>query len=71
METRKISDLRRSAFVFLILVALTAVEFMIALSEAATGLLILIALIKATAVIIYFMHIGRLFVNDEEVPYER
>lgn len=53
--------------VFLVLAALTIVEFALALFAAGqTTLLIAVALVKASLIVIYFMHIGRLFSDSEE-----
>ena len=57
----KFSALTRGVLVFAILAVLTAVEFFLARLEAATFLLVLIALTKAGLVLWYFMHLPRVF----------
>lgn len=53
--------------VFLVLAILTAIEFIIAISGAnLNALLVLVALAKASLIMVYFMHIGRLFLDREE-----
>ena len=53
--------------VFIILTILTVIEFGIALLDPSlTFLLVLIALAKASLIIVYFMHIGRVFSNSED-----
>ena len=53
--------------VFIILTTLTVIEFGIALLDPSlTFLLVLIALAKASLIIVYFMHISRVFSNSED-----
>jgi hypothetical protein len=53
--------------VFIILTILTVIEFGIALLDPSlTFLLVLIALAKASLIIVYFMHISRVFSNSED-----
>jgi caa(3)-type oxidase subunit IV len=53
--------------VFTILTILTVIEFAIALLDTSlTFLLVLIALAKASLIIVYFMHIGRVFSKSED-----
>ena len=53
--------------VFLVLAALTVVEFALALfAPGLTMLLVIIALAKASLIVVYFMHIGRIFSGSEE-----
>ncbi len=59
------SELNRGVVVFVVLAVLTAVEYYLGTIEAAAVFLWVIALLKAAAVIQYFMHLGRLFQSDE------
>jgi cytochrome c oxidase subunit 4 len=60
METKKTSELRRGLLVFLALAVLTAIEYIIGTNEAPTIFLWVIAILKASLVLVYFMHITRL-----------
>jgi len=72
MENNSIESMKRyknkvGMIVFLILTTLTIFEFVIAVSSTRLiALLILIALAKASLIIVYFMHIGKLFSGSEE-----
>lgn len=72
MENNSIKSMKRTknkigVIVFLILTALTVFEFIIAVSSTRlTALLILFALTKASLIIVYFMHIRKLFSGSEE-----
>ena len=62
MEQKKpISELRRGVYVFAALAALTALEYWLGISQAAAIFLWVIAILKAALVVVYFMHISRLF----------
>ena len=61
MENRKRLQYRRGVYVITALAILTAFEFALAIMGAPTALLVGIAAIKAVAVLIYFMHISRVF----------
>ncbi len=61
----KFNELTRGVVVFLILAALTGVEFILARLEAATFFLVLIALAKAGLVLWFFMHLARVFKSSE------
>lgn len=61
METKKsLSELRRGVYVFLALAVLTAVEYLLGTNEVAAIFLWIIAILKGTLVVVYFMHITRL-----------
>ena len=56
----------RSAIVAIVLAVLTIVEYFIATSLGGSAvLLMLIALFKAIAVIVYYMHVSRLWTQEE------
>jgi heme/copper-type cytochrome/quinol oxidase subunit 4 len=61
MEKIMSNDLKRGAVVFLILAVLTALEYIMAVSEVPYILLWLIALIKGGLVLWFFMHVFRVF----------
>lgn len=56
---------RRSATVALVLAVLTIIEFYAALHFNSTIVLFLLALFKAVAVLNYFMHVSRLWTQEE------
>lgn len=60
------NELRRGVIVFIVLAVLTALEYELGILQAPSRYLWVIALLKAAAVIQYFMHIGRVFNPDEE-----
>lgn len=66
----KSSVMQLGLLVFGALAILTAVEFAIALTINIWQLLIIIPMIKAGLVLYYYMHISRLFENDEDVDRE-
>jgi caa(3)-type oxidase subunit IV len=72
MNTNSIESIKRNKnkigmAVFLTLTVLTIIEFVIALSSTKlAALLILVALAKATLIVIYFMHIRKVFSDSEE-----
>jgi caa(3)-type oxidase subunit IV len=67
LESLKAKKKKVGVVVFTILTILTVIEFAIALLETnLTFLLVLIALAKASLIIVYFMHIGRVFSNSED-----
>jgi cytochrome c oxidase subunit 3 len=66
----KKSLLQLGLLVFGSLAVLTAAEFTIALTINLWQLLVLIALIKGSLVLYYYMHISRLFANDADVDHE-
>jgi len=63
--TRKGLALRRGIIVFLALAVLTAVEFGVARSGVPSGILWILAILKAALVINFFMHLSRVFQPDE------
>lgn len=66
MEERKKAEYRRNFYVFIVLVVLTLIEFFIAINlENAAVPLIIIGLIKAGLIVQYFMHIYRLWREEE------
>ncbi len=66
----KMNELKRGVVVFIILAVLTGIEFAIALLEVSFILLALIALVKAIAVLWYFMHLPRVFNPSSEGGHE-
>lgn len=66
METRKKADYRRNIYVFIALAILTLVEFYIAINlENPAVPLFIIALVKAGLIVQFFMHIYRLWREEE------
>ena len=61
MESKKAEAYRRGLYVFLFLAVMTLVEYIVGISLNSTLLLFVLALIKAAAVVQYFMHIARLW----------
>jgi heme/copper-type cytochrome/quinol oxidase subunit 4 len=57
----KSKELRLGVRVLLALAVLTAVEYFIGIYEAPSAILFVIAVVKAAAVLWYFMHFVRLF----------
>lgn len=57
---------RRSAIVALVLAVLTIIEYYAAIYFNSTIVLFLLALFKAVAVLNYFMHVSRLWTQQEE-----
>ncbi len=55
---------RLSALVALVLAVLTGIEFVMAISGVGLVFLILVAVLKAVAVVYYFMHINRLWSTE-------
>ncbi len=55
---------RLSALVALVLAVLTGIEYVMAIAGLGLVFLILVALLKAVAVVYYFMHINRLWSTD-------
>jgi len=62
---KQISEKSRGVIVFAVLAVLTAIEYIIALSGVPAVVLILLAILKAGAVLYYFMHVSRLFSKSE------
>jgi caa(3)-type oxidase subunit IV len=66
VEQRKKADYRRNIYVFIALAILTLVEFYIALNlENPAVPLFIIALVKAGLIVQFFMHIYRLWREEE------
>lgn len=61
MEDRKAADFRQIYVIFLILVVLTAAEFVVSTTIGSAVLLLLIALAKSALIVQFFMHIYRLW----------
>ncbi|MEW6178625.1 MAG: cytochrome C oxidase subunit IV family protein [Chloroflexota bacterium] len=66
MKNGKIDELRRGVLVFLGLAILTVLEYYLGTHEAAAIFLWIVGLLKAALVVIYFMHIGRVFRSEGE-----
>ena len=62
---KQLSDKNRGVLVFAVLAVLTAIEYVIAISGLPVIILIVLALFKAGLVLVYFMHIGRVFSSGE------
>jgi len=59
-KNQKISELGRGVVVFLVLAVLTGIEYLVGTHELPTIFLWIIAILKGTLVVVYFMHISRL-----------
>ncbi len=57
---KKETELARGVIVFILLAVLTGAEFWIAVATQAWSALFALALLKASLVLQYYMHIGRL-----------
>lgn len=68
-DTHKTSTLRQGILIFGILAILTLIEFFLAVYFNNWGLLTLLALIKAGLVMVYYMHIKRLFEPDSSADH--
>jgi len=66
MNDKKSAAFRLSVIVALVLAVLTVVEYYAALNFPSTVALFLLALFKAVAVLNYFMHVSRLWKQEEE-----
>lgn len=64
MEKQKAKALRTTLLVLIALALLTAVEFWVASLEASTIALLIIALIKASLILYYFMGFGDLWSEE-------
>lgn len=62
----KSKELRRGLLVFAGLALLTAMEYWIAIMAIPAVFLWVIAFLKAALVLVFFMHIGRLFITEGE-----
>ena len=65
MSDKKSAAFRLSITVGLVLAILTVVEYFAAIYHASTVVLFLLALFKAVAVLNYFMHVSRLWRQEE------
>ncbi len=61
MESKRSEAYRRGLYVFLFLAVMTIVEYIVGISLNSPFLLVILALVKAAAVVYYFMHIARLW----------
>ena len=64
MEKGKLSDLSRGVVVFLVLAVLTAVEYYLGVSQVPSIILWVIALVKGSLVVWFFMHVFRVFGSE-------
>jgi cytochrome c oxidase subunit 4 len=55
------SELRRGVYVFIALAVLTAIEYILGTNEVPSIFLWMIAILKSALVLVYFMHISRIF----------
>jgi len=55
------SELRRGVYVFIALAVLTATEYILGTNEVPSIFLWMIAILKSALVLVYFMHISRVF----------
>lgn len=65
MEDRKAADFRQIYIVFVVLAVLTIVEFVVSTTIGSTVLLLLIALGKSALIVQFFMHIYRLWREED------
>jgi cytochrome c oxidase subunit 4 len=65
MSNRKAAAFRLSVIVAVVLAVLTVVEYYAALNFNSTVILFLLAMFKAVAVLNYFMHVSRLWKQEE------
>lgn len=65
MENRKAADFRQIYIIFLVLVVLTVAEFVVSTTIGSTVLLLLIALAKSALIVQFFMHIYRLWREED------
>lgn len=65
MEERKAADFRQIYVIFLVLVVLTIAEFIVSMTLNAPVLLLMIALAKAALIVQFFMHVYRLWREEE------
>ncbi|MEN4011178.1 MAG: cytochrome C oxidase subunit IV family protein [Bellilinea sp.] len=64
MDTNKKEELKRGVLVFVALAVLTVVEFFLGVNEVAAIFLWIVALLKGGLVLVYFMHISRVFRSE-------
>lgn len=65
MQNRKAADFRQIYIVFAVLAVLTVVEFVVSTTIGSTVLLLLIALGKSALIVQFFMHIYRLWREED------
>jgi cytochrome c oxidase subunit 4 len=65
MQDRKTADFRQIYIVFAVLAVLTVVEFVVSTTIGSTVLLLLIALGKSALIVQFFMHIYRLWREED------
>lgn len=65
MIDKRAAAYRASVTVALVLAVLTVVEYLAAIYYPSTALLFLLAIFKAVAVLNYFMHVSRLWRQEE------
>lgn len=65
METSKAADYRRIYIVFVALAILTIAEYFVSVQLGSAVFLILIALAKAALIVHFFMHVYRLWREEE------
>ncbi len=67
MQEKKSDPLQTGVYVFIALLALTGLEFWVAVGNIAASLplLAVINITKATVIIVYYMHIQGIFSADE------
>lgn len=66
MQLSKMDELKRGVLVFIGLAVLTVIEYFLGVYEAAAIFLWIVAILKAGLVLVYFMHIGRVFRSEGE-----
>lgn len=64
MEDKKTAALRIGTYVFVALAVLTIVEYFVSVSLGSTVLLLILALLKAAAIVYFFMHVTRLWQEE-------
>lgn len=65
MQDRKAAAFRQIYIVFVVLAVLTVAEFVVSTTIGSTVLLLLIALAKSALIVQFFMHIYRLWREEE------
>lgn len=65
MSERRSAAYRQVLFVFILLAVLTAIEYVIAITLESPALLFIVALAKAGLIVNYFMHVYRLWRQEE------
>ncbi len=64
MHKSRSAAYRMSATVFLALAILTGIEYFVSQVSSSATIMMLLGLVKAYAVVYYFMHINRLWTQD-------